>query len=660
MARAGKKSSKAPLEANRDVVTFVVLLSLAVLPYSNIFFNLFVYDDGFQVVANPYAHSFRYLRRIFTTSVWSFLGAQGVSNYYRPIMTFGYLLTYRIAGLVPFSFHLANIVLNAIVVWLVFLILRRFSGERVALVAAGLFALHPIHTESVTWIAGVTDLELAVFYLATFLIYLKLPEAKNKSWTRTMMCACYALALLSKEQAMTLPVLVMLFEHFYRDDRSTTMPKEKFSRYGALWIIAALYLAVRGVVMGGFAAVIMRPKLSWYETGLSAVALIGGYLGKLIWPVHLSAFYVFHASQHFTDAKVLQGLSGLVLCAILFAVLWRRAHIVSFAVLWVFLPLGPVLNARWMPAGVFGERYLYLPSFGFCWLVAWGAVQLWNGSVPTIPRLVVRTVPALLGVIALLYGVKTVARNRDWRDEETLFRTVIESQGDISMIRSNLGTLAFDIGNSELAEREWLDALAIGPSNEHALDSMAFLRQMQHRYFESMDYAGRALRIRPEDTFGRVTLAETQAAMGRTPEADWQFRIATTLAPLSTSAHNTYGKFLLAQGRSEDARFEYERSVDADFNTDAYNQLGGIYLSWQDLPRAEKAFRHALTGNPFDSRAHFGLGRVLEFTSRPAEALREYDNGLAMDPSDAVAKAAATRLRPSASPQTDHYQTNPH
>lgn len=165
MPQAETPGSQARGKTNRDVVTFLILFVLAVLPYSNIFFNQFVYDDGFQVVGNPYAHSFKYLRQIFTTSVWSFQGAQGVSNYYRPMMTLGYLLTYQIAGLVPFSFHLVNILLNAIAVWLVFAILRRFSGERVALVAAGLFALHPIHTEPVAWIAAVTDLQLAVFYL---------------------------------------------------------------------------------------------------------------------------------------------------------------------------------------------------------------------------------------------------------------------------------------------------------------------------------------------------------------------------------------------------------------------------------------------------------------------------------------------------------------
>jgi hypothetical protein len=108
------------------------------------------------------------------------------------MMSFGYLLFYQIAGPVPFSFHLANIVLHALVVLLVFCVLRRLSGERIALIAAGLFALHPIHTESVAWIAGVTDLELALFYLLAFLFYLRLEDPASGIGIRAAMCGCFA------------------------------------------------------------------------------------------------------------------------------------------------------------------------------------------------------------------------------------------------------------------------------------------------------------------------------------------------------------------------------------------------------------------------------------------------------------------------------------
>src|SRR6202165_5814610 len=136
-----KIHGKTSAESEREIVTYLVLSVLAFLPYANTLLNSFVYDDYFQVVENPYVHSFRYLREIFGTTVWSFQGAQGVTNYYRPLMSFGYLLFYQIAGAVPFSFHVANIVLNIVVVLLVFGVVRRLSGEQIGLVAAGLFAL---------------------------------------------------------------------------------------------------------------------------------------------------------------------------------------------------------------------------------------------------------------------------------------------------------------------------------------------------------------------------------------------------------------------------------------------------------------------------------------------------------------------------------------
>jgi Flp pilus assembly protein TadD len=535
---------------------------------------------------------------------------------------------------------------------LVFCFLRRLSGERAALIAAGLFALHPIHTESVAWIAGVTDLELAVFYLLTFLLYLRLADPGKGFGVRAAMCASYALALLSKEQAMTLPILVTVFEHFYQHDRTTTSLRQKVSRYAPLWAMAALYLAVRGILLGGIASIVSRPGLSWYEVGLSAVSLTGGYLWKLLWPAHLSAFYVFHKSSHLADRNVLLGLGGFTLCGIAFAILWRRARILSFALLWIFLTLGPVLNARWMPASVFAERYLYLPSIGFCWILGWAAAKLWSANAPAPIHLLCRTVSLLLVAVALPYAAETVARNPDWRTEETLYRRTLHTQADASLIRSNLGAIYFDNGDMAGAEHEWLEALTAGPANIFVLDNLALLRQYQHRYIEALDYSWRALRDRPAFAVAHLHLAETLALMGRSSEADWQFRMATALSPLSTRVHNSYGKFLFDSERLDDARSEYERSAAVDPTTDAYDRLGDIYLASLDRPRAGQAFRHALSVNPFDSHAHFGLGQVLEAEGRPGDALHEIESGLAMDPSNPAGKAAAIRLRSGTPPSS--------
>ena len=644
-----KIHGKTPPETQREIVTYLVLSVLAFLPYVNTLLNSFVYDDYFQVVQNPYVHSFRYLRQIFGTTVWSFQGAQGITNYYRPMMSFGYLLLYQIAGAVPFSFHLANILLNIVVVLLVFSVLRRLSGERVGLIAAGLFALHPLHTESVAWVAGVTDLELAVFYLLTFLFFLRLSEPEKGYGWRAAMCGSFALALLSKEQAMTLPILATLFEHFYRDDRTTTSVGQKVFRYGPLWGVTGLYLVVRGILLGGVASVVLRPGLSLYEVGLSAVSLLGSYLWKLVWPAHLSAYYVFHKSSHLTDRNVILGLMGLALCGILFILLWRRAHLLSFAFILIFLPLAPVLNAKWMPSSVFAERYLYLPSIGFCWLIAWAAASVWSADAPRIPRLVSLAVPLILIGVAFPYAVKTVARNRDWRTGEALFLRTLE-QGDTSMIRNNLGAIYFNNGDLDRAEHEWLEALSAGPTNPFSLDNLGLLRQRQRRYAESLDYSQRALRARPNYMMGHLNLAETLAQMDRIAEADWQYRIATAISPLSTRAHNNYGEFLFDTERIEESRIEFESSAAIDPSEEAYDRLGDIYQVLADPANAEIAYRRSIALNIYDPHSHFGLAQVLAATGKPGDALHELESGLQLDPSDFAAKAAAIRLRGNATP----------
>jgi Tfp pilus assembly protein PilF len=249
----------------------------------------------------------------------------------------------------------------------------------------------------------------------------------------------------------------------------------------------------------------------------------------------------------------------------------------------------------------------------------------------------------------MVFAIATVKRNGDWRTEETLFRQTLNAQGEASLIRSNLGAIYFNTGAMDRAEHEWLESLAAGPTNTFVLDNLGLLRSRQHRYVEALDYFGRALRARPAYMTAHLNLAETLAEMGRSEEAEWQFRIATTITPLSTRAHNSYGAFLFDAGRLEDARREFERSAEVDPNPDAYDKLGDIHMARQDRTRAESAFRHAIQMNPFDSHAHFGLGEIFEASGKPAEALREFQRGLETDPSDTEAKAAALRLRSSIS-----------
>ncbi len=155
----------------------LVLFLLALLPYAGILRNDFayIYDDKAQIIDNPYVHTFGHLREALTTPVWSFAAAHSTSNYYRPVMTLGFLLCYRIFGPWAFGFHLASLMLHVAVVLLVYLLAAGILKHRgAAFAAAALFALHPIHVESIAWISAVTDLEVTFFYLLTFWLFLRL------------------------------------------------------------------------------------------------------------------------------------------------------------------------------------------------------------------------------------------------------------------------------------------------------------------------------------------------------------------------------------------------------------------------------------------------------------------------------------------------------
>jgi protein O-mannosyl-transferase len=638
-----------------DAIAVLGLLLLAFVPYLNTLGNSFVYDDIPQLVDNPYVHSFRYLGKIFGSTVWTFQGAQGVTNYYRPLMSFAYLICYHFFGPISFGFHLVNLVFHAGVVLLLFALTERLFGDRLlALSAAGLFALHPIHTESVAWIAGLPDLELSFFFLLTFLCYLRLERGgseRRASWKLyAPVLASYVMALLSKEQALVLPALAAAYEHFYRDDRGATSLRLKLSRYLPLFATAAAYLVFRIVGFGGFAPSVSRPGLGWGGVILSAIALTGSYVWKLIWPVHLSAFYVFHESHGMRDPGVLAGLIALLICLALFVWLWRAAHEISFAFLWMGATLAPVLNARWLPAGVFAERYLYLPSVGFCWLVAWATTKAWR-VVPTekpspARQLLWRAMPAALGIVAILYGARTIRRNRDWRSDEVLYQRILDEQPDAQFIRTNLGVIYFDRGDMIGAEREWTRSL--GPLHPYAstLNDMGLLRSSQKRYDEAIAYFEQAMRDRPNYADPYKNLAVTYAEMGRAADADREFRKAVELAPLNSSIRDAYGHFLLDQSRPSEAQEQFAASAENDPNADAFGNLGDLLARNGDSEKARAAYKAALALDAFDNRAYLGLATLDEQAGRTADALAEYRASLDTDPTNAGALAGVRRLAP--------------
>ena len=678
-----------PLATWPDTALGAVLAILAVIPYANTLLNGFVYDDITQVTNNPYLRSFRHLPEIFSTTVWSYVGTQGVTNYYRPMMTLGYLICYQIFGPVAFSFHLMNMVIHAAVVLILFALTRHLVGDRrFAFLASLVFALHPIHVESVAWIAAVTDLELSLFYLLAFWCYLRAgdrplqapaspPSADRSSVSRPAasgriswqigMALCFILALLSKEQSLTLPFLATVWEHFFRSDRRQTTWKQKLGRYGVLWLLAAAYLAFRVHLFGSFAPASAHPKFSWTVAVLSDFALVGQYLGKLLWPAHLNAFYVFHKSGSWHDPRVLAGMAVLAMAATVSIALYRRftearadsagleggkdmrsnAPIACFGILWLFVTLSPVLNARWMPANVFTERYLYLPSVGFCWIVASASLALWDRASGRIitRRYALRAAVASALALALLLSVFRIwTRDRDWHDNVTLFKRTLASSPDAFQIRNNLGVVYWGQGAWKDAEQEWRQALKGDSNNVIVLTNLGLVCTKQKRYGDAVEFFKRAIELKPEYTNPHLGLGVAEEEMGHRREAQEQYEIAVRLSPLNVEARNRLGKLYLEAGRVAEAETQFAESVRSEANAQGYDSLGDIALERGNQKQAMLDYQAALEAHAFDSHAHFQLGFLSLEAGRTNDALRHYQAGLETDPSNPEALAAVAKL----------------
>jgi protein O-mannosyl-transferase len=632
-----------------DAILIGALILCAALPYLNTLLNGFVYDDNRQVLDNPYLKNFHFLPQVFGTTVWSFVGMQGVSNYYRPMMTLGYALCYHLFGPLAYGFHLVNVCLHVGVVLLVFVVAQLiFKDRAVAFVAACLFAIHPIHTEAVAWVAAVTSLEVTFFYLLTFWLFLCMarPRGEISPWMKLAAVASFALTIFSKEQALTFPLLATVYEHFFREDRSETSLWQKVRRYGEFWLMDLAYVLFRIEHLGAFAPQIQLSRLGWYPSLLSASALVGQYLGKLFWPVELCAYYVFHKGTSLLDPRVLAGIAALAACVVILTALARRNRTASFGFIWFFVTLAPVLDIRFLAGNVFAERYLYLPSVGFCWLAGWAGLKLWRALSARRP-LWKHSLLATSLMLALLFVTRVVTRNRDWRSDEALYSQTLKVSPRATSIRENLGVVAWNHGNIDAAEKQWRIALQLAPNSPIALTNLGLVYAKRKQYRQAAQYFREAMLHKPDYTDPHLNLGSMEMDLGRLEEAEWQLRAAVALSPLIPSCHNKLGKLYLKERRFSEAAGQFSRSVRAAPNFKGYDGLGDVDVQKGDLAQARQVYAAAARINPYDSHAHFGLARIAASAGRREEALEEYSLGLETDPNNQDAKSAVQTLRAS-------------
>ncbi|MGB9180863.1 MAG: tetratricopeptide repeat protein [Pyrinomonadaceae bacterium] len=562
---------------SESVPRLIVWLALALtfLAYVGTLSYQFVYDDNQQIVLNRFLTSWRYVPRYFTEHVWGHQNPNAPGNYYRPIFLLWLYLNRCLFGLQPVWWHLATVAAHVCVTFLVYLLVHRIVRDRLtAGVAALFFGLHPIHIEAVAWVSGVTEPLLALMLIPSFLCYLNWRERTEKRrWWFAASLALYVLAMLAKETALVLPVIIVAYEFGLAEHaQDQTKQGKRTVKRNALahrvraalvsvvpyLLLSIVYLIIRAIVLKGVAHSLT--PLPFKTTLLTLPSILWFYIKSLVWPVGLSVFYDLPYVTEITFMNFVLPCVAVLAVAILLGSWARRSEPVAFAVIWLVLPILPVLNISVFFEGELAhDRYLYLPSIGFAMLVALAVRQLDFGRTKILGEPLAQVLIVL--TLACLWNQATVREAGYWSDNFALYSRGMSVAPNNFLAINNLGTALAKRGRHQEAIELYKEALARKPFYWSANCNLGYSYYQLGKFDDAEQYLERAIAIYPNEPRQFLCLGMTQMKLGRLDEAANTIRHALELKPEGADYHYALGRVLQQQGDLTGALNEFEAEL---------------------------------------------------------------------------------------------------
>jgi tetratricopeptide (TPR) repeat protein len=525
-----------------------VLLVAGALAFANVPGFELVWDDTHLLRDNTVLAAGS-LAQVFGSDFW----LEGErSGYYRPLVTLTYLAESRAFGVHPAGYHVMNVLYHLAaalaLVWVGALLL----GHRLAAWLAGLvFALHPIHTESVAFVSGRTDVIAALGFLLALGCYLRARDHPGPGWTIGGPLA-FAAALLSKEVAIVLPGLLLAYELTMARSREVRPPllPGLLRRLLPFVLVAAGYLAVRHAVLGA----VVHQSIDWVAMparAVMAIQILGRYLRLLLVPYPPNPHYVLGSGAGWMPWDAAG--AGLAILAAGGAALWawRGNRLPLFLFAWLLLTALPTTPLFPVGAPQMAERFLYLPSAAFALLAGWAGWAL-LARMPTRPaRLLAGTAMGLLLAGAL---VLTLHRNEDWRDAERLFSRMAEASPRSWLAPVNLGYMHLWRGELARAASEFQRALTLRPDLPPALMGLAVADSQLGKHAEAIRAGERARSLEPASEIWHLQLAAIYGNSGNHAAAASLFAEAARRNPRRVETRYQLALALHRSGRTAEAR----------------------------------------------------------------------------------------------------------
>ncbi len=593
----------------KNVLAVAVALSLAVaclVTFRSLLGSRFTeFDDPVYVTKNEVvkegltAHGIAWA----FTDGWTFGG--------HPLTWLSHMLDVRLFGLDPRGHHLTSLLLHAANAVLLFFILRGMTGALwPSAFTAALFAAHPLHVESVAWVAERKDVLSTFFWMLTmgaWLAYVRRPRRGRY----LAVFLCLALGLMAKAMLVTLPLVLLLLDWWPLGriaPAGAPGGRPKGRAPGWLLVEKAPLLALsvassvvtsiatyRGGAVTGMESLSLGPRLS------NSLLAYRWYLGKTFWPSRLAVIYPFDASAVFAAGRVLGALAVLLAVSLAAILLTRRRPFLFTGWFWFLGTLVPVIGLVQVGGQAFADRYTYVPLVGIFLAAAWGIAALpgrWRHRPAAL------AVPAII-VLALLMR-QTRIQAGYWKDNLTLFNHALE-----------------------VSPRSW---------QAHQMVAISLIKQGEGK--EGIRHLEEVLKIVPAMSEAHTNLGKALADLGRPAEAVTEYEAALRIKPEDALTRALLAGLLLRQGKPKEAAAQYREVLRSDpGNAEAEHNLGSALDDLGQAAEAVEHFQAALRLKPDLIQAHINLGVALARLGRLDEAQLSLGRALSLDPGNETARA---------------------
>ena len=564
----------------------------ALLVFANSLGNGLVYDDHFLIERNRLLHEAD-VWGILTTHYWGgYEGEANVNGQYRPLTILSFMLD-GLGGIWPFRFHLTNVLLHMVNSLLAYLLCLNLGLKRGAILAALLFAVHPIHAEVVAGITfGRADLLACLFSFLSLLLYIHWHNRGAEKYYGLAL-AGFFLALLSKESALTVLGLVVAIDLTFVLSRPKEIPWHRIARWAGFIGIFAIYLTVRKIAAGlGFSAEnilsLNNPLIDQPLDNriLTAAGLFWKYCVLILFPIKLSVDYSYNAIPVITSIRTPEAIAGIFL-GIASLLLWagalfKRWSCVFFFLALFFVPYSAVSQTLVLINAIFQERFLYLPVLGLFALCGLGFEHLEKHR---------KTVAiSLAALILIVYSARTITRNADWQDDLTLYQSAATAYPKSAKMQHALGDALSERGRIPEAETAYRNALSV---RESAL------------------------------TYNN--LGNLYAATGRFRHATAAYQKAVEIEPDYVQAYMNKGLAAMQSEQITDAHSAFERaSILNPTNAEIFYNLGVVREKLGHPARATTAYARAIALRPNWAEAYFNLGKAHRDNGEKTAAIQAY------------------------------------